>query len=264
MGFEPLDWMCFPSIRLSSVSLVCSQASEGLWRNSHWSVLVCQCMCVYFCSSSLFPSPLLCTQAHTQGGTQCARLCSLGRSRHGVCVFPVCILLCLTCRENASSSFFLHETLWVTGLSSDLCSKASYITLVSFPVFTVFIVPSLTLIFTLKPSLSVCVCLKGSISHLPTRPRHQTPCCIQNSYWIFPIVWWQIQFHQIWCSALELMVLRNSVFNVSWVWITNGIIQFVLLLLPQSLSWVCEMSVWYGLIEMLQVRWSLCRCNGVV
>lgn len=114
----------------------------------------------------------------------------------GVCVsacvcihLPVCILLCLTCRNSVSSSFFLPETLWATWLSSGLCSKnlLRHICLLS----SVLCLHSPFTGFDLHTTASYCLCvcrLKGSIIHLSTMPQQQTPGCIQNSYRILKIL----------------------------------------------------------------------------
>lgn len=115
----------FLSVCLSSVSLDCSQASVVLRRNSHKFVL---CVCV-FCQTHCSIHPVW-TQTHRSGGTHCARYrAQLGTETTGstcvcVCLFPP--TWCASCyaqRDNVSSSFSLHETLWAIWLSSVLCSK---------------------------------------------------------------------------------------------------------------------------------------------
>ncbi len=144
------------------------------------------------------------TPIHTQMGELnvpgTAKLQSLawGQAQQGVCGVcvcvcvcfhvPVCILLCLTCRDNVSSSFFLHETLWATWLSSVSDSKnlLHHICLLS----SVLCLHSAFTRFDLHTTASYCLCvccLKGSITHLSTIPQQQTSGCIQTIYWIFQI-----------------------------------------------------------------------------
>lgn len=109
-------------------------------------------------SDPLFPSH---THTHTKLGDVPGTQLSLGQRRQGACVcvcvssYLVCILFCLIFRGNVSTSFFLHETICLTWLSSVLCSRTSYITFVSFTVFCPFIVLSLALVFTQQRRVTV-------------------------------------------------------------------------------------------------------------
>ena len=193
-------------------------------------------------------STAVCTQTHTSGRTQCARHRITVELSLGVCVcvhvtvcacLRVCVSACLRAcafTYQCASCYVWHAgTVFRLPFSSlkhferldfqvACVPRTSYVTFVSFPVFSAFIALSLALIFTRQPR-TVCVCAAWKAPSFICLQCHSSKRLAAYKtvigYWKFSV----LSYKYILCSVIEVMLLRNHLCQVS---------SFLLFVLPEG------------------------------